>query len=110
MRPRLIVTAGVPVLAVLNACAFWGDQAARLGELTLQVVVSVGAALCGLVAARHVRGLARWWRLLYVLALVTWVFGQVSWYVEPGDTASTVSRIAYLTLPLLALGSVLLLV
>ncbi|PRC54424.1 GGDEF-domain containing protein, partial [Mycobacterium sp. ITM-2017-0098] len=42
--------------------------------------------------------------------LVTWVFGQVSWYVEPGDTASTVSRIAYLTLPLLALGSVLLLV
>lgn len=109
-RHRLVVIVGVPLLAVLNACAFWGDQAARLGELFLQVLVSVGAALCGLVAARQYSGLARWWRLLYVLALITWVYGQVSWYMEPADTASTLSRIAYMTLPVLAFGSVLLLV
>jgi diguanylate cyclase len=109
-RPRLIVTIGIPLFAVLNACAFWGDEVARLGELILQVVVSVGAALCGVVIARQSHGLARWWRLLYVLALLTWVFGQVSWYLQPSDIAPTASRVAYMTLPLLALGSVLLLV
>lgn len=108
-RLRLIVTVGVPLLAVINACAFWGEEAARLGELILQVVVTTGAALCGLVVAWQLDGLARWWRLLYVLSLVTWVFGQINWYVEPSDTASTPSLIAYLTLPVVALGSVLLL-
>ena len=109
-RPRLIVTAGIPLLAAFNALALWGDSAARLGELILQVAVGSVAALCGLYAATQVSGLARWWRLLYVTALVTWVFGQISSYVDPAATASMGSRVAYLSLPVLALGAVVLLV
>ncbi len=109
-RPSLIITAAVPLLAVVNALALWGDQAARLGELILQVAVGLGAALCGLLVAREVSGLARWWRLLYVAAIVTWILAQISWYTNASDTASTMARIAYFTLPVLALASMVLLV
>jgi diguanylate cyclase (GGDEF)-like protein len=95
---------------VLNALALWGDTAARHGELILQVAVSSGAALCGVFAAWRLSGLARWWRLLYAAALVTWVFGQVTFHLDPAATASTVSRTAYLALPVFALAAVILLV
>ncbi|VEG52968.1 diguanylate cyclase/phosphodiesterase [Mycolicibacterium aurum] len=109
-RLRLVITVGVPSLAVLNALSLWGDEAARFGELVLQIVAGLGAAICGVVVAWQVTGLARWWRVLYVGALVAWAFGQFAWYTGSSETVSTPARAAYFVLPVLALSSVILLV
>lgn len=108
--PRLLVIVGVPVLAVVNAFAFWGEETARLGEFVLQVATALGAAVCGIVVARRLTGMSRWWRLLYVVALSTWVVGQILWWTGGADAAPVAARIAYLSLPLLALAAVFLLV
>ncbi|WP_396837080.1 putative bifunctional diguanylate cyclase/phosphodiesterase [Mycobacterium sp. ITM-2016-00317] len=52
----------------------------------------------------------RWWRLLYVAALAAWVVGQVLWWTGGAHTAPLAARIAYLSLPVLALAAVFLLV
>jgi len=108
--PRLLVIVGVPVLAVVNAFAFWGEETARFGEFVLQVATALGAAVCGIVVARRLTGMSRWWRLLYVGALSTWVVGQILWWTGGADAAPVAARIAYLSLPVLALAAVFLLV
>lgn len=108
--PRLLVIVGVPVLAVVNAFAFWGAETARFGEFVLQVATALGAAVCGIVVARRLTGMSRWWRLLYVGALSTWVVGQILWWTGGADAAPVAARIAYLSLPVLALAAVFLLV
>lgn len=108
--PRLLVIVGVPVLAVVNAFAFWGEETARFGEFVLQVATALGAAVCGIVVARRLTGMSRWWRLLYVGALSTWVVGQTLWWTGGADAAPVAARIAYLSLPVLALAAVFLLV
>ncbi|MDW5613817.1 MULTISPECIES: putative bifunctional diguanylate cyclase/phosphodiesterase [Mycolicibacterium] len=109
-RVRLLVAAGVPFLAVVNAMALWGDEVARRGEVILQVSTSLAAAVCGLVIARRVGGVARWWRLLYVAALVAWAFGQILWWTGGDGAASAPTLVAYLSLPVFVLGAVVLLV
>lgn len=109
-RVRLLVYIGVPLLAVLNAAALWGQEAARRGELVLQVSTALGAAVCGLVVARRMTGVARGWRLLYVVALVAWVLGQILWWSSGAGAAPLLARVAYLSLPVLALASAILLV
>ncbi|KWX57751.1 bifunctional diguanylate cyclase/phosphodiesterase [Mycobacterium sp. NAZ190054] len=108
-RPRLVLTAAVSVVAVLNAVALFGDEVARRGEAVLQVSTGIGAAVCGLVVARRVTGPARWWRLLYVGALLTWVVGQVLWTAGGLQAAPLVGRVSYLLMPTLALASLALL-
>ncbi|MGE2834809.1 putative bifunctional diguanylate cyclase/phosphodiesterase [Mycobacterium sp. SMC-4] len=108
-RPRLVLIAGVSALAVINALALWGDEVAERGEAVLQVATALGAAVCGMWAARRVRGLARWWRLLFVGALLTWAFGQVLWAAWDLEAAPVVNRVSFLLMPVLAMGSLVLL-
>lgn len=97
-------------LAAVNAMAFWGDLAAETGALILQVGTGVGAIVCGVTVARHQHGTERWWRLVFVWALVTWVIGQTLWRLHVADWAPLLVRIVYLLLPILVFSSVVLLV
>ncbi|MGW0157758.1 putative bifunctional diguanylate cyclase/phosphodiesterase [Mycobacterium sp. NPDC003323] len=110
-RSRLLlrVVGGVVVLAAVNALALWGDDAARTGEMALQMLVGLGAAICGGVIAMRVHGADRWWRLVFVAALVTWVIGQTLWWTGTGNHAPALVRIVYMCLPVLVLTSVVLL-
>lgn len=87
-RPRLALTAGVALLAVINALALAGTEIARRGEVVLQVATGLGAAVCGVVVAARMRGAARWWRLLYVGALLIWAVAEMLW--GPGCPARAV--------------------
>nr|WP_254849053.1 EAL domain-containing protein [Mycobacterium sp. GA-1841] len=55
-------------------------------------------------------GAARWWRLLYVAALLTWLAGQVLWWTHGEGPAPFTMKVSYLLLPVLATGSLALLV
>ncbi|MCV7150304.1 putative bifunctional diguanylate cyclase/phosphodiesterase [Mycolicibacterium pyrenivorans] len=113
-RPRLTLFVLVTVLAVINALALWGHQAAVRGEAILQLSTGMGAVICGLVVARRVRGASRWWRLLYVSAMVCWLIGQMLWWAgsgrADGGVASAAGVVLYLLLPVFALPAVILLV
>lgn len=112
-RPRLTLFVLVTALAVINALALWGPQAAARGEAILQLSTGMGAVVCGLVVARRVRGASRWWRLLYVSAMVCWLTGQILWWTgsrADGGVASAAGVVLYLLLPVLALPAVILLV
>lgn len=108
-RLRLLTVAAVSLLAVVNALAFWGDEVARRGEAILQVSTSVGMVVCGVIAARRVAGAARWWRLLVAAAIVVWICSQVAWWRAGADLAPVPARVAYVSLPLLAAGAIVLL-
>lgn len=109
-RPRLYLAGLVALLAVTNAVAPWGPAAAARGEAALQLGTGVAAIVCGVVVARQVRGLARWWRLIYAAALACWLFGQVLWWTGAAGGALKVAGVAaYLVCPILALAAVILL-
>ncbi|MGE2728322.1 putative bifunctional diguanylate cyclase/phosphodiesterase [Mycolicibacterium vaccae] len=108
-RGRLAIFAGLGALALLNALAPWGLEVARRGEAVLQVSTGIGAAVCGLVVARRVTGVARWWRLFCVAALLTWVLGQLSWMAGGWGAAPPAALVFYLLLPVLAVVSLTLL-
>ncbi|KRD14236.1 diguanylate phosphodiesterase [Mycobacterium sp. Root265] len=109
-RLRLLVLAGVITLAAVNAMAFWGDSAADTGALILQICAGVGAIVCGLTVARREHGTERWWRLVFVAALVNWALGQTLWQLHMADWAPVLARIVYLSIPVLVFTSVVLLV
>lgn len=109
-RRRLLVLAGVILLAAVNAMAFWGDPVAHTGALILQIGVGVGAIICGVTVARRRHGIERWWRLLFVAALVFWVIGQLLWRLDVAGWAPVLARLVYLLLPVLVFASVVLLV
>lgn len=109
-RLRLLVLAGVTTLAAVNAMAFWGDSAADTGALILQICAGVGAIVCGVTVARREHGTERWWRLVFVAALVNWVLGQTLWQLHMADWAPVLARIVYLSIPVLVFTSVVLLV
>ncbi|MGU3499390.1 putative bifunctional diguanylate cyclase/phosphodiesterase [Mycobacterium sp. C31M] len=101
----------VIVAIVVNASVPWGDAAAHRGAFLLQMCTSGGAALVGLVVALRMSGTARWWRLLYVVALVAWVAGEILWWAGVAQLTPEWARTTYLmVLPALALTSVILLV
>ncbi|CAA0128561.1 putative signaling protein [Mycolicibacterium vanbaalenii] len=99
---------------LVNAAAPWEDAAAQRGEVILQLAVGLGAVVCGLVVSARVSGMARWWRLLYVAALVGWLVGQGLWWSDgegsAGRSASPAVLAAYLVVPVFALASVVVLV
>lgn len=109
-RLRLLVLAGVITLAAVNAMAFWGDSAADTGALILQICAGVGAIVCGVTVARREHGTERWWRLVFVAALVNWALGQTLWQLHMADWAPVLARIVYLSIPVLVFTSVVLLV
>ena len=91
-RLRLLVLAGVFTLAAVNAMALWGKSVAGVVEHVLQVGVGVAAIVCGLTVARRQRGTERWWRLVFVAALVNWVLGQTLWRLHVADWAPVLAR------------------
>ena len=109
-RLRLLVLAGVFTLAAVNAMALWGKSVAGVVEHVLQVGVGVAAIVCGLAVARRQRGTERWWRLVFVAALVNWVLGQTLWRLHVADWAPVLARVIYMSLPVLVFTAVALLV
>jgi diguanylate cyclase (GGDEF)-like protein len=109
-RLRLLALTGVTTLAALNAMAFWGDSTADTGALILQIGAGVGAIVCGVTVARRQHGTERWWRLVFVAALVNWVIGQTLWGLRIADWAPVLARIVYLAIPVLVFTAVVLLV
>jgi len=109
-RRRLLVLAGVITLAAVNAMALWGDSAAETGALILQIGAGVGAIICGITVARRQHGTERWWRLVFVAALVNWALAQTLWQLHMADWAPVLARIVYLLIPVLVFTSVVLLV
>lgn len=109
-RLRLLVLVGVTTLAAVNAMAFWGDSVADTCALILQICAGVGAVICGVTVARRRHGADRWWRLMFVAALLTWMLGQTLWRLHVADSAPVLVRAVYLSIPVLVLTSVVLLV
>jgi diguanylate cyclase (GGDEF)-like protein len=111
-RPLILTyfSAIITALAVINALALWGDAVARRGEAVLQLSAGLAAVVCGVVVARRVRGAARWWRLLYVAAVGSWLVGQVLWWTDTTGVVSVAGSVAYLSCPAFAVASVVLLV
>jgi diguanylate cyclase len=103
------VLSGAIALAAGNALALWGDAVARDGELILKVAAGVGAIICGLAVARQVSGTDRWWRLVFVVALVSWVSGQTLWWLGLAEQEPVLLRVVFMSLPLLIFASVVLL-
>ncbi|WP_366515309.1 putative bifunctional diguanylate cyclase/phosphodiesterase [Mycolicibacterium frederiksbergense] len=101
---------GVTTLAAANAMAFWGDSVADTCALILQICAGVGAVICGVTVARRQHGADRWWRLMFVAALLTWMLGQTLWRLHVADSAPVLVRAVYLSIPVLVLTSVVLLV
>ncbi|MCW2520386.1 MAG: diguanylate cyclase/phosphodiesterase [Mycobacterium sp.] len=112
-RFRLCVSAGVAVLALLNALAPFGDAAARWGAALLQAGVSIAALACAVAVARRSAGVARRWRLLVIAAVTSWLAGELTWWLsEAGDrvnSAPAVAVIAYFLAPVLALAAMIVL-
>ncbi|UXA19454.1 bifunctional diguanylate cyclase/phosphodiesterase [Mycobacterium sp. SMC-4] len=108
-RPCVLLVAAVSALAVVNALALWGQQVAEQGETLLRALTSLGAAALGVVMASRMNGLARWWRLLSVGALLTWLIGQLMWFASAAQAVPVVAQALYVVIPVLALGSLALL-
>lgn len=112
-RARLAIFGLVTLLAAINALAPWGERAAHRGEIILQLGTGLAAFVSGLLVARRVSGLSRWWRLLYVAALGLWLLGQTLWWTgstRANGAATFPGVIADLLLPVIALPAVILLV
>ncbi|OBI93101.1 putative bifunctional diguanylate cyclase/phosphodiesterase [Mycobacterium asiaticum] len=112
-RARLYIFVVVTLLVFINSLALWGERAAHRGETFLQLGTGLAAIVCGLVVARRVSGLSRWWRLLYTLGVGLWLFGQTLWWLGDNrvDHVATAPGVAaHLSLPVLALVGVVLLV
>ncbi|MGA5463763.1 putative bifunctional diguanylate cyclase/phosphodiesterase [Mycobacterium sp. NPDC050041] len=105
--------AGVLALASVNAPAPYGDQAARWVGVALQSAVGASAMVCAVVVARRVDGVARWWRLLVIGAMVSWLVGELIWQFsgadERGEAAPTAAVVAYFLPPVLSLAAMIML-
>ncbi|CAM3173561.1 putative bifunctional diguanylate cyclase/phosphodiesterase [Mycobacterium intermedium] len=112
-RLRLYVFVLVALLAIINALALWGQHAAERGAAILQVCTGTAAVVCGLVGARRAKGLSRWWRLIYLAAVLFWLIGQVLWFTASPNAdavAPTPAVVFNSLLPAFALASLVLLV
>lgn len=112
-RPNLYVFGVVAVLAAVNALALWGQRTAVRGGAVLELCTALAATLCAVSVGRRLRGLARWWRLLYASAMALWLFGQALWWtgsVDADGIAIVPGVIAHLLVPVIAVPAVILLV
>jgi hypothetical protein len=109
---RLGLFTVVTVLAWMNALAVFGHDAALWIAAGLQAGVGIGALVCAVTVARRVTGVARWWRLLVVAAMVSWLIGELFWWFGgTGDpaTAPLPGVAAYFLPPVLSLLAMMLL-
>lgn len=97
-------------LVVVNGFAFWGDTFALWIDDAMQLSAGVGAVVCGVLAARRVRGHQRWWRVLVAIGMAGWSLGQCawSWYQlidGRGLPSPSLADVGYLSFPLFALAA-----
>lgn len=106
--------ATVALLAGLNALAFYGDDAARWVAVVLQSGVGIGALVCAVAVARQVNGASRWWRLLVVAAMTSWLAGELFWWSSGAghgaQAAPSAAVAAYFLPPIFSLAAMILLV
>ena len=112
LRRYQVAAALIVVLSAMvavNGFAFWGDTFALWIDDAMQLGAGITAVVCGWVAARRVRGLHRWWRLLLALGMAAWSGGQLvwSWYQlidNEGLPSPSLADVGYLTFPVCALA------
>ncbi|WP_370967578.1 putative bifunctional diguanylate cyclase/phosphodiesterase [Amycolatopsis sp. cg9] len=103
----VVLTAAV---VVVNGFAFWGDTFALWIDDAMQLSAGVTAVVCGVVAARRVRGHQRWWRVLVSVGMAGWSLGQCvwSWYQlvdGRGLPSPSLADVGYLSFPVFALAA-----
>ena len=108
LRLGLFVT--VAVLACVNSQAWYGDGAARWIAAALQFCLGVGALTCAVWVARRATGAQRWWRVLVIGALSSWLAGELLWWFGGnGNGAPVAGVVAYFMAALLVLGALVVL-
>jgi diguanylate cyclase (GGDEF)-like protein len=78
-RLHRLTFAAVLAAAVFNTLALWGVAAAQHGQSVLEVAVSLGALVYGVVVVRSMVGPSRRWRLFILGAIATFMVGEVLW-------------------------------
>lgn len=106
-RIALLITA--TVLVMVNALAFWGDDAASRFDRILQVCTAAVAIVYGLIVARGVRGSARVWRLLAVGAVACLTLGEIAWWNRSSGVTPLTWVVLYWLFLSLAIASVVVL-
>ena len=110
---RLGLFAVVAVLACANALAPFGDETSHWVAAGLQSAVGFGAMVCAVVVTPRVVGVARWWRLLVLVAMTSWLVGELFWWLSgagvQGDPAPPAGVAAYFLPPVFSLAAMVLL-
>ncbi|KUI24756.1 diguanylate phosphodiesterase [Mycobacterium sp. IS-1742] len=110
---RLVIFAVVAVLAWVNALALLGDEVARWAAAAMQATVGIAALIAAVLVARRTAGVARWWRLLVMAAMGSWLVAEVAWFLGGGGTggehAPPVAVVAYFLPPVLSLAAMIVL-
>ncbi len=110
---RLLVFAVVAFLAWVNALAPFGDDVARRAAAVLQAMAGMSALVAAILVARKTTGVARWWRLLVIAAMGSWLVAEVAWFLggagRGGEEAHPVAVIAYFMPPVLSLAAMIVL-
>lgn len=76
-RLRYGLSAVVVAAAGLNALGLWGEQTAQRVQFALEANLCVVALVVGLVVARRVTGLSRWWRVSLLAAIAAFLTAEL---------------------------------
>ena len=110
---RLGLSAVVMLVWAINALALHGQDEADWVASALELAVAAGAVVCGLSVARRMSGVLRWWRLLIVAAMISWLVAEFLWWTvgqdSPTGVEPTAGVVAYFLFPVFALGSMVML-
>ncbi|MBB3603816.1 diguanylate cyclase (GGDEF)-like protein [Mycolicibacterium sp. BK556] len=83
-RLRSGLSAAVVVAAGFNALALWGQETAQRVQFVIEATLCVAALIVGIVVARRVTGLSRWWRVTLVVAIAVFLTAE---FLARGDHA-----------------------
>ena len=75
-RLRSGLSAAVVAAAGFNALGLWGVATAQRVQFVIEATLCVTALAVGLVVARRVTGLSRWWRTTLVAAIATFLAAE----------------------------------
>lgn len=107
---RAGVFAAVTLLTFVNASAPYAPDIAKSIAMVLQSIVGAAAMLCAVLVARRAVGVARWWRLLVIAAMASWLVGELLWWSSGAtDAAPAAGVVAYFLPPVLSLAAMVLL-